>query len=217
MRNMQDQSILTEVVTNPRGVYEGNLKRYFRIFFMSVSTRNPYHNFRHVMHVLCMCYRACRFYKLLLTPREMRNLLIAALFHDFNHHGTKGDDSVNIRAAINTLRNHVLEEDVQWLSDIETLIRHTEFPHIGETKKLRLSGQILRDADLSQALDPIWLQQVIFGLSVELEITPLEMLSEQETFLRKLKFVTIWAKTEFPRATILAKIAEARALVALFK
>lgn len=54
---------LPEIIGNEENLYEGKLILYFRILFCnSTNLKNPYHNFRHT-----------------------RNLLIAALFHDFDH------------------------------------------------------------------------------------------------------------------------------------
>ena len=79
---------LPEIIGNEENLYEGNLILYFRIlFYNSNNLKNPYHNFRHTLHVLWLCQKACRYYQKKLTPRQMRNLLIAALFHDFDHPG----------------------------------------------------------------------------------------------------------------------------------
>jgi hypothetical protein len=79
---------LPEIIGNEENLYEGNLTLYFRIlFYNSNNLNNPYHNFRHTLHVLWLCQKACRYYQKKLTPRQMRNLLIAALFHDFDHPG----------------------------------------------------------------------------------------------------------------------------------
>jgi hypothetical protein len=37
--------------------------------------------------VTWLCHQACAYYRAELTPLRMRELLIAALFHDFNHPG----------------------------------------------------------------------------------------------------------------------------------
>jgi len=79
---------LPEIIGNEENLYEGNLTLYFRIlFYNSNNLNNPYHNFRHTLHVPWLCQKACRYYQKKLTPCQMRNLLIAALFHDFDHPG----------------------------------------------------------------------------------------------------------------------------------
>jgi len=101
---------LSKIIANDERLYEGDLTLYFRtLFFKSRNLHNPYHNFRHMLHVLWLCHQACGYYQNRLTPRRMRNLLIAALFHDFDHpghpHPGEGDpDRINIPIAIAGLR-----------------------------------------------------------------------------------------------------------------
>ena len=167
---------LPEIVKNEHGLYEGNLIYYFRVVFNHAQNlRNPYHNFRHMCHVLYLCYKACVFYSGFepkkMNPREMRNLLISALFHDFDHTGKGGSkeypDSINISRAIAGIAIHILPEDNDYLVDIINLIKTTEFPYTVPAEKVNLLGQVLREADLSQALSVAWMQQVVFGLSEE--------------------------------------------------
>ena len=97
---------IPEIIGNEANLYQGNLVSYFRIlFYNSSNLNNPYHNFRHTLHVLWLCEKACRYYQKSLTPRQMRNLLIAALFHDFDHPGhlhpgAQDPDRINIKIAI---------------------------------------------------------------------------------------------------------------------
>jgi hypothetical protein len=79
---------------------------------------------------------------------------------------------LNIEVAIAALRRHILPEDRDALPEIEALIRATAFPYKDAGSSLGLAGQILRDADLSQALNPSWIQQVVFGLAEEGELYP---------------------------------------------
>jgi len=62
-----------------------------------------------MLHVLWLCHQACRYYQNWLTARQLRNLLIAALFHDFDHPGhphpgERDPDRINIPIAIAGLR-----------------------------------------------------------------------------------------------------------------
>lgn len=202
---------IPEIIKNKRGIYEGNLVRYFRIVFLCAENlNNPYHNFRHMCHVLWMCYLACIFYSKVLTKCQIRNLLIASLFHDFNHTGKTGPDRVNIDRALTALRKHIDAEDTVESENIEALIKISEWPHTIPTGKLTLSGQILRDADYSQALNVSWVQEVIFGLAKEQEKTPTILLIDQPVFLRSLKFHTAWAQQMFPENLVQDKIDEAK-------
>jgi hypothetical protein len=178
---------------------------------------NPYHNFRHIFHVLWLCHTACEYYGEKISKLEARILLIAALFHDFNHPGKAGNDDLNIELAIRGLRKHIHPDDVIHLPRIEELIRITEYPPKESGDRLTLLGQILRDSDLSQALVDVWIQQVIIGLSEEWEITPKAVLQMQEKFLGSLSFSSDWAKERFTSKVIQDKIEEAQSLLAFLK
>src|SRR6266403_4124354 len=138
---------LPEIIGNEENLYEGNLILYFRIlFYNSTNLKNPYHNFRHTLHVLWLCQKACRYYQKKLTPRQIRNLLIAALFHDFDHPGhphpgADDPDGINIGRAIAALRRHLAPEDRPFLPVIEALIEATHYPHVVAGEQLDLSGQ----------------------------------------------------------------------------
>ena len=175
-----------------------------------------------MLHVLWLCHQACRYYHNQLTPRQMRNLLIAALFHDFDHPGhplpnEDDPDRINIPIAIAGLRRYIMPADRSFLSQIEALIEATHYPYKIGSDKLDLPGQIIRDADLAQALSPAWIQQVVFGLAQEWEVSPLEVLKGQRPFLAGLSFSTAWAQEIFPQDLIQAKIEEVEQLLRLLK
>ena len=68
-----------KIIGNEENLYEGDLTEYFRVlFFKSSNLYNPYHNFRHMLHGLWLCHKACGYYQNRLIPRQMRNLLITA-------------------------------------------------------------------------------------------------------------------------------------------
>jgi len=212
---------IPEIIGNDRGLYEGDLAGYFRVLiFHATNLTRPYHNLRHMLHVTWLCYQAAEFYRDRLTPRQIRNLLIAALFHDFDHPGhphpgADDPDGINIRRAIAALRRHIALEDRPFLPAIEALIEATHYPYASAGEQLDLSGQIIRDADLAQALSPIWIQQVVIGLAREQRVSPLDILKMQPAFLAALSFNTEWARERFPAPLIAAKIAEAERLLAL--
>jgi hypothetical protein len=211
------------IIANHAGLYKGNLIPYFRtIFFTATNLENPYHNFRHMLHVTWLCHQACQYYRAELTPLEMRELLIAALFHDFDHPGhphlgEPDPDRINIEIAIGGLRKHVVPSDPSSLPRVEALIRATHFPYKTSGEELDLSGKIIRDADLAQALNPVWLQQVVIGLAAEWRTQPLDVLKMQPSFFDQLRFNTSWAHELFSRDLVLAKVAEAEALLQLLE
>ncbi len=209
---------ISDVVSNTQDLYEGDLKRYFQAFFKNAKNLNhPYHNFRHMTHVMWLCYCACDFYRKELTGRQMRNLLIAALFHDFNHSGKMGNDSANIKRAVAGLKKHIAEEDKPYFKDIVALIKETEYPPKTDGSDLSLSAQILRDADLSQAFSVAWIQQVIFGLAKEWKKEPIEVLRMQESFLRGVTLLTEWGRQTFTHGDVENKIKEARQILKILE
>jgi hypothetical protein len=212
-----DRGIIPAIILNTAGLYSGNLAYYFRVLFKKArNVSNPYHNFRHMFYVFCCCFEACEFYNggpEKLKSRQVRNLLIAAMFHDFDHSGRPGHDDLEIERAIRGLRQHILDEDRAELDEIELLIRNTKFPYDVSSYELDLSSQILRDADLSQALGGVWMQQVLFGLGEEMNVTPMQMLETQTGFLRKLSFSTAWAQAKFPEEVVDGKVREVHGLL----
>jgi hypothetical protein len=206
---------LPEIIQNDDNLYEGDLAHYFKVLFnYARNLAGPYHNFRHMFHVMYLCYDACVCYKVMLSKREMRNLLIAALFHDFDHTGRTGNDDLNIELAIRGLRKHIAPIDEMYFGEIVAIIRPTEYPHKVSADLLDLSQKILRDADVSQAFSVAWIQQVIIGLSVEMNSTPTVMLNMQEAFIANLQFSTSWARKKFDDEKQ-KKIEEVRGLLAL--
>ena len=135
------------------------------------------------------------------------------MFHDFDHSGRIGQDDLEVERAIRGFKKHVLRKDRLSIDRIVNLIRITEFPHRDLSSSLDLDAQILRDADLSQSLDTAWIQQIIFGLAEEMNISPLEILKRQEAFYRDLEFSTEWAKQTFSQENIRAKIKEVQAML----
>ena len=177
---MSDQVLyaVPQILRNDDGVYAGNLVYYGRVLFNHAQNlMHPYHNFRHMFHVLWLCHEACRFYKDVLSRQQMRNLLIAALFHDFDHSGMFGYDDLNIERSIRGLRRHILPNDAPCLDRIASLVAITQYPYVAVPEQLDLCGKILRDADISQAFSVAWIQQVVFGLAAEWRKPPLEVLA----------------------------------------
>lgn len=214
MMALQTTGTLPCVINNVELLYDGNLKYYLQIVFNKARNINyPYHNFRHISHVTLLCYQACVFYKETLSARQMRNLLIASLFHDFDHSGMLGDDDLNIEKSIRGLTKHILPEDKEYFGEIKKIIQATQYPYQTSSEDLGLMEQIIRDADLSQAFSVAWIQQVVFGLATEWSKRPIEVLESQTPFLRSLNFHTEWAKSTFPRETIESKIMEVRDLL----
>jgi hypothetical protein len=214
---------ISSMIRNDDGVYEGDLKHYFRaVFYRARNLQGPYHNFRHMTHVPWLCYQACIFYLTRspdqtlidrLSKRKVRNLLIAGLFHDFDHTRMLGYDDINIELACRGLKKYILPEDAESLDDIIGLIKATEFPYSVPAEQIDLRGQIIRDADLSQALSIAWIQQVIFGLAEEWNMRPIDVLKKQPGFLGWLKYNTDWGKQTFGQDVLEKKVLEVHELL----
>ena len=217
---------IARIIDNRDNLYDGNLRHYLMVMWGARNINGPYHNFRHMGHILYLCYDACLHYHKRneehhepeehLSRRQIRNLLIGAMLHDFNHRNRiDGYDDLNIMLAIRGLTDCILPVDLPFLPDIVSIIESTEYPHKKISSGLSLSAQIIRDADMSQALDPAWIQQTILGLAAEIGVTPLEVLKKQEKFLSRLVFTTRWAKNTWNERAITDKINEARELLAI--
>ncbi len=220
LKIIAERGLIPRIILNEDGLYMGDLKHYFRIVITKArNLTKPYHNFRHMFYVVCTCFEACRYYlkKSGQHSIKIRSLLIAAMFHDFDHSGVVGHDDLEIERAIRGLRKHILPEDLGEFDAIATLIRYTEYPYKMKADELSMEGQILRDADLSQALSGVWMQQILFGLSQEMNLTPLEMLRTQEAFLNGLKFNTLWAQEKFSPEVVQSKIAEVKGLLEIME
>ena len=218
MSEVEVRGSLPQIVRNDQDLYEGDLTHYLKVIFNhAINLNNPYHNFCHMFHVLWLCHEACKFYADGLTKRDKRNLLIAAVFHDFDHLGKLKSDQINIDRAIAGLQAHVAEEDVPHLATIEALIQATHYPYLVPSESLDLPARIIRDADVGQTLTATWIQQVIFGLAAEWGKTPLDLLQMQSPFLSHLEFGTEWARSTFPREYIDGKINEANELLSLLQ
>jgi hypothetical protein len=186
---------IIDIVTNKDNTYPGDLTHYLRIIWNAPNALAPYHNIRHMLHVMWATYDGALYYKDQISPRTLRNMLIAALFHDYNHSGKSGNDAYNIEYAIHGLKTFILDEDRTCIEEISEYIRGTQFPHLD--MELTLAGKILRDVDITYTLSDTWIQTVGFGLAQEIGISTEAMLRGQEAFLKSLHLETEWAKKEF--------------------
>jgi hypothetical protein len=148
-----------------------------------------------------------------LTQRKMRNLLIAAMLHDFDNSGLIADDDINLLVAKRGLERYILEEDRPYIGDIENIMDATEYPYKVSSEQLSLSEQVIRDADLGQVMSSVWIQQTVFGLAEEWGKKPIDILRSQGPFIASLRFITEWAQKTFPQSDIAKKIKEAEELL----
>lgn len=206
-RNMEptfEDNYLISVIDNIDKKYEAdNLWYYYDLLVNSPNAYNGYHNFRHMCHVTCELYDAGCYYNV--DPETLLVMLLAGIFHDYGHTGVglPGNlDSVNINRAITHLQIDILPKHAYLIPRIKTFIEVTEFPH----KALMPNGDQLkhelllamRDADMSQSLFDVWIQQIIFGMGSEQGKSRDEMLQGQLPFLQKyLDFHSEWGKKRY--------------------
>ncbi len=210
---------ITGIINNKDGLYEGNLRHYFRIVWRARNRRNPFHNLRHMLHVFMLCANAALFYKVAGMPlslRDVRNMFIAALMHDYNHPGRIGNDDLNLQFAIRGLERYILPEDKPYFDKIKQMMLGTQHPYVIPASKLDTCGLILRDADICQVMSTAWLQQVICGLAAEMDFSEIEILKMQRSFLEGIQLNTFWAKSMF-KDQIPAKIEEAEEFIAILE
>jgi len=157
----------------------------------SSSNFVPYHNFYHTMCMVENCEDIAT--SLGLTGFEKRALVIAAIFHDFNHSGGKLKDKENVQNAINAFLSMSLED--QDVSDLVVeIIKATEYPYVIPEEEFTIYQQIIRDADLMQTFEKNYLQQNWLGLTQEMNLDMLTCLKGSEIFWSNVKFHTEYAK-----------------------
>ena len=186
---------ISNIIKNVHGRYDGDLIHYYRLVMNAPNMYAPYHNVRHMLHVLWESYEGGLYMGL--DKEQMRELLIAALMHDYNHLGRKASDDENISRAIQGLNDNVLKEDLRILEFIHDAIKATQFPYVIDSDRCTIVQKILRDADQAQTFSNVWIQSIRYDLSKELEITPKKMLEFQIPYLKGLKFHTVWGETKF--------------------
>jgi HD superfamily phosphodiesterase len=155
----------------------------------STSNYGPYHNLNHTVTVTRFAIHIGESEKL--NEVEMKELLIAAIFHDYNH--TLGDkkDDVNVRNAQNGVEEFVktINIDVN-IDNVKNIIAATQFPYVIEESELNLQQQIMRDCDMCQLFESNRLQFNYLGLQKEIGIDFKSQLDSQESFYDSVKFRT---------------------------
>ena len=155
----------------------------------------PYHNFNHALWVMVNAYEIYQGSK---SPDDIdcpKEVLLAALFHDFDHSGGFfRDDSHNINDALRGFMSWQMEYNTgqersntdywEMTLNAESLILETEFPHgkfiyenyineygisndTRDNDHYRLMANSLRDADLFQNLNDTLLGNMV-GIKQEL-------------------------------------------------
>lgn len=171
------------------------LKKAFKyIVLNNEANYAPYHNINHLLTVTKYTYYALEFEDLL-EQKEAKDLLLAAIFHDFNHSAGKKKDDENIKEAKKEVKKFIEKEKIDAdLEFINKILDATQYPYVIESDKLDEFQAIIRDADLTQVFESNWIYQNIFGLSKELNMTPMEFMKGQRKFLESVKFNTVYGE-----------------------
>lgn len=130
----------------------------------------PYHNYSHTLGFLYHAL-AAGMREFGTDKKKLQELGVAVIFHDFNHSGGKYEDEVNIRFALDALRNCPKEyfpPGYENFSVVEDLIKSTQYPYIINDEDLSQQQKIMRDCDILWIIDSSSLIQNILGLGTEM-------------------------------------------------
>jgi hypothetical protein len=154
---------------------------------------NSYHSNEHLLSVFYSTQDLANYEEL--DDHSRLVLGVAALFHDFNHNGKIGDDSVNIKEAIKGLLNFnstIDDELDDELDLIISLIEVTEFPARPNPKTIE--EKIMMDSDMLSTYNENWFTTIIIGLSKEFNVTIKQQIENQIKFIKNLKYFTEYAQ-----------------------
>jgi len=165
------------------------------IIINNKSNDAPYHNINHLLTVTKNSYYNLKQSDLLDNYRS-ELLLLASLFHDYNHSIGKQDDAYNIKQAKKGLKEFLDKEkidlDYKYICEI---IDATQYPYVIDNKQLDKYQKIIRDSDMCQIFEYDNLKQCIFGLSKELNINIIDFIKTQRKFLDSIVFLTKYGKS----------------------
>lgn len=111
----------------------------------------PYHGNEHLLTVACYAHLGAQHYGF--ETQDTLEMVVAALWHDYDYVLDEDSDHVNIDRAIAHARSSAasFNFDENATERIVSLIKATKFPHSAVDF---LQGQILQDADMMQQLEP---------------------------------------------------------------
>jgi len=156
------------------------VKKAFNYYLTHNTTfDNPYHNLN---HTLAMMQLIIKYYHLYFGIRsnDQENLLVAAIFHDFNHSGGKFSDDINIENAISGFNDFMSKLDIEESrkEHIRNIIRSTQFPYTKEA--YYIDGLLLRECDNLVCFFDDFFTQVLFGLKSEMHTNDIHILIQGE-------------------------------------
>jgi hypothetical protein len=189
---------IVDIINNKEETYLGNLRHYYYAVLNGPHKNNPYHNNRHLFHVVWETYEALK--TMNITGRAARNMVLSAMWHDFGHAGNHHiSDADNINTAKKGFIDNIDPIDKTSKHSILRGIEITEVASTGERiyEPQDLGESILQDADLGETFSVVWQQDILNNLAIEKGITWQTMLKKQTPFLKSISFHTEWAKKKF--------------------
>lgn len=170
------------------------------------SNNKPYHNLWYTACVVKYCYLIAQDEDL--SEKNTRNLLLAAMFHDFGHFSK--DDAKNIELAKNMFANFVylieggdITPDVKdMILAVHLIINATKYPYEISDSELTMPQDIIRDADLLQWTEPTMIEHVFKGLAEEMGMPLHEFLPKNKAFIESNLplYRTNWARKHAKKA-----------------
>lgn len=150
----------------------------------------PYHNLNHMLTVTRHVYNGIEYMGLTDIKRN-EEILITALFHDFNHSMGKEVDAINISYAKEGLSKFLSENNFDF--DIEfmfSILDATQFPYILPASELNTYQLLIRDCDLCQGFEYDWVKQCTLGLSIEMNYSFNDIVKGNRAFLLNSEYHT---------------------------
>ncbi len=147
----------------------------------------PYHNNFHQASVAVLADTIWRVIYKNERPEERAALIIAAMFHDYNHSGGAKPDTINV---VTTLRDicPLVPPSVEHL--VYEAILSTEFPFVRDP--VSDVAKVLRDADIlacTVCSQYTYYQQYVVGLRKEIELAKNTTISDEEFFTMQMNFL----------------------------
>lgn len=156
-----------------------------------------YHNTEHCFTVARLCHNLASLDSCYFTDWEMKMMIAAAMFHDFDHTG-RDPDSRNIELAVSGMRHFFADSSETDKTVMEELIRVTEYPFVREpTSNMQ---RVIRDADLLHVYEPNHVETSIYGLRYEIEdqlgydIPIVDFVATNKEFVSNIRWYTVVGK-----------------------
>ena len=178
-----------------------DLGSHLTYFLDNNRSTASYHNNYHSICVALNCFEGARYENL--DYDYIKHLVLAGLFHDFNHSGGEYiDDAQNINRAINGISKAAWDLNLpkKDLCAIIPILKVTKYPY--DRTPVTIGEMIIRDADLMQPYeqDSIVLRKQYLGLKTEIEkmrntsYSDLEYANGQLAWINEnVKWNTAWA------------------------